>query len=54
MDYLYMSQKDEEAKENPVLIVLNEATGEKYARAAGHKGVGNANERAWPIKDLDG
>ena len=33
MDYFYMSQKDEEAKEKPVLLAVNEATGGKYARA---------------------
>ena len=41
MDYFYMSTKDEEAKENPVLVMVNEDTGEKFGRAAGRKGVGD-------------
>ena len=35
-----MSKQDEDAKENPILVVLNEDTNEKYARATGRKGVG--------------
>ena len=52
MDYFYMSQKDEEAMENPVLVVLNESTNEKYARAAGQKGVGNEGAVQWLVKDV--
>ena len=29
MDYLYMSKKDEKAKDNPILVVLNEESNEK-------------------------
>ena len=52
MDYFYMSQKDEEAKENPNLVVINEASNEKYARAAGQKGVGTEGAVQWLIKDV--
>ena len=52
MDYFYLSQKDEDAKENPVLVVVNEKTGEKFARAAGRKGVGEGKERDWLIKEV--
>ena len=48
-----MSRKDEEAKENPLIVMMDEETGEKYARAVGHKGVGTAGERDWLIKDMD-
>ena len=54
MDYFYMSQKDEEAKDNPILVVVNESSGEKYARAAGQKGVGSEGKQQWLIKDLCG
>ena len=49
MDYFYMSQKDEEAKENPILVVLNEESNEKYARATGIKGVGTEGIQEWLI-----
>ena len=52
MDYFYMSQKDEEAKENPILVVLNEESNEKYARATGIKGVGTEGIQEWLIKDI--
>ena len=40
MDYFVMSTEGEKASKNPLLVVLHEATGEKYARAVGRKGVG--------------
>ena len=40
MDYGYMSKKDEEEQKNPFLIAVDETTGERYARMAGAKGVG--------------
>ena len=52
MDYFYMSKKDEEAKKNPMLAVINEATGEKYARAVGNKGLENGIMADWLIRDL--
>ena len=47
-----MSQRDEEAKSNPILVVLNENTNEKYARAAGQKGIGTEGNMQWLIKDV--
>jgi hypothetical protein len=47
-----MSKKDEEAKVNPIIGMIDEATGEKYARAAGRKGIGTAGEMDWLIKDM--
>ena len=32
MDYIFMSSKDEEAKGNPLRGVIEESTGQKYAR----------------------
>ena len=51
MDYVSMSQEDEEAKENPVIVILNEQTNERYARATGRKGVGTEGLRDWLAKD---
>ena len=53
MDYFFMSTKDEGAKENPLIVMMDEETGEKYARAVGHKGIGTAGERDWLVKDMD-
>ena len=47
-----MSKRDEEAKENPLIAMVDESTGERYARAAGHKGVGGNGEQDWLIKDM--
>ena len=40
MEYFYMSKKDEEATDNPFLILLNEEPNEKYSRATDMKSVG--------------
>ena len=50
MDYFYMSQKDEEAKENPILVVLNEESNEKYPTATGIKGVGTEGIQEWLVQ----
>ena len=47
-----MSTQDEEDKANPMIIVLNERTGEKYARLTGRKGLGQEGEMDWLIKDM--
>ena len=52
MDYFYMSQADEEAKENPMLVILNEQSGEIFARMTGRKGVGDGGECDWLIKEV--
>ena len=52
MDYFFMSQEDEKAGENPILVAVDEGTGDKYARAAGSKGVGEEGEDHWLVKDL--
>ena len=52
MDYFFMSDKDEKASENPLLVVLDESTGTKYARAVGQKGLGSENELDWLVRDI--
>ena len=52
MDYYFMSKKDEEAKENPIMGMVDEQTGEKYARAVGNKGLGNPGDMDWLILDM--
>ena len=52
MDYFYMSTADKEAHKNTLLVIVNESTGEKYARAVGRKGVGENAEMFWLVKDI--
>ena len=52
MDYFYMSKKDEDAKEFPLIVAVDEETGDKFARATGKKGVGEAGECDWLINEL--
>ena len=40
LDYFFMSSGDEAASSNPILVMLDESTGEKWARAVGQKGLG--------------
>ena len=39
-DYFFMSHQDETANEHPMLIMVDEGTGDKCARAVGQKGLG--------------
>jgi len=52
IDYFYMGAEDEKASENPLIVMVDEGTGEKYARAIGRKGLGDAGEMDWLLKDL--
>ena len=51
MDYFYMNTSDEQAGDNPMLVMVDEGTGERYARAAGQNGVGENGEQTWLIRD---
>ena len=51
-DYFFMSKADEDTKTNPILAMVDEKTGERYARAAGKKGVGTNGELYWLIQDM--
>ena len=52
MDYFFMSTKDEEAKDSPIIGMIDEATGEKCARAVGKKGLGESGEMDWLVQDI--
>ena len=52
MDYLFMSQDEEKASENPLILMVDEQTGNKYMRAISKKGLGEGNEMDWLIKDM--
>ena len=52
LDYFFMSTVDEAAHSNPLIVMVDEATGDKYARAVGRKGAGVAGELDWVVKDM--
>ena len=47
-----MSKEDEKACDNPLLVMVDEASGSKFARATGMKGIGDRGEMDWLIKDI--
>ena len=49
MDYFYFSQEDEKASKNPMLVMVDEEVGEKYARVVAKKG---ASDMDWIITDM--
>ena len=52
-DYFFMSHHDESANENPMLVMVDESTGDKYAHTVGQKGLGGgAEDMQWLIGDL--
>ena len=40
------------ASANPIMVMVDEKTGEKYARAVGHKGRGKGQDMELLIKDM--
>ena len=52
MDYFFMSKQYEKAITNPLIVLVDEGTGEKYARATGQKGLGQEGEMDWLVKDI--
>ena len=52
MECFAMSKEDEKAHGNPMVAMVDEATGVKYAFAVGQKGVGTGHEMDWLVKDM--
>ena len=51
-DYFFMSKEEETASSNPLMVMIDESTGNKYMRAVGQKGLGENGEMDWLIKDM--
>ena len=52
-DHFFMSHQDEAANENPMLIMMDQGSGDKYARVVGQKGLGGGSEEMqWFVVDL--
>ena len=47
-----MSEADKAASANPILVMVDEDTGERFARAVGQKGVGAFGSMDWLIRDI--
>ena len=45
------TQDEEEAKDNPTLVMVDESTG-KYMRMVDQKGVGKKGDLKWLVKDI--
>ena len=52
MDYFFLAREGERASEFPMLVMVDEETGNKYMRAVGRKGLGEGKEMEWLIKDM--
>ena len=51
MDYFFMSQEDEKESANPIMVMVDERTDEKCARAVGHKGMGKDQDMEWHMSN---
>ena len=52
LDYMFMSKEDEAAQKNPIVVMVDESTTDRYARAVGQKGLGDKQDMDWLIKDI--
>lgn len=52
LGYFSMSREDEKASKNPLLVMADERTGSRYARAVGCKGTGENVSLDWLIEDV--
>ena len=49
----FLSHKDDAASENAMMVIVDEQTGDSYARAVGQKGAGGSGEMEWLLNDID-
>ena len=40
------------ASERPMMVMVDESTGNKYMRAVDHKGLGRDGDNSWLVKDM--
>ena len=52
MDYFYMSSKEEQDGNNPLVVMVDEETGYKYALMVWKKGLGRDGEMEWSVRDM--
>ena len=52
IDYFYMGSKDEQDGNNPLVVMVDEETGDRYARMVRKKGLGSDGEMEWLVRDM--
>ena len=52
MDYFSMYKANEKASENPLMVMADEESGSRYARAVGQKGLVDGQEMSRLIEDM--
>lgn len=52
MDYFFCPRPNGKASENPLLVMADEESGSRYARAVGQKGLVGGQEMSWLIEDM--
>ena len=52
MHYFYISSKDEQDGNNPLVLMVDQETGVIYARMVGKKGLGSDGEMEWLVRDM--
>ena len=52
MDYFFLGDENQEATEHPMIVMTDESTHHRYARAVTKKGVPEDGENGWLIKDM--
>ena len=51
MDYMYLNDQLDDVAQSPIMVMVDEGTGEKYARVVPYKGLGPAGEADWAVQD---
>ena len=51
MDYFFLGGEEAEASETPMIVLLDEEKGNRYARMIEQKGIGDNGENEWLILD---
>ena len=52
LDYFLVSMEDEKASRNPLLVMADERSGSRYARAVGCKETRGNGSMDWLIEDI--
>ena len=52
MGYFFLSREHERASKNPLLAMVDDRSGSRYARAADTKGAGENGSMDWLIEDM--
>ena len=51
-DYFFLTKEDEAGNKIPMIVMVDESSGEKYAWSVSQKGLGEDGEMEWLIEDM--